>query len=424
MKKNLSRKGFTLIELLVVIAIIAVLVALLLPAVQQAREAARRSTCKNNLKQLGLGLHNYADTYNEHLPPGAISAWNNVASGNGTPNATQTVGWSWGAMILPFIDQAPVFNRIDFDISAGRTTAGGASATPGGTNNISRNAQAVGTWFSLSTCPSDERIQFANQNEAAGGDWTFTETHNNSGMSTTSYYGNAGAFEEVIMSPDIRRGGGTATSGRTPAPSQPDESGGWTNGKMSNGIFAVNSSVTLSDVGKDGTSQTIGIGEVSGVRDPFSDQRSSWYGGTNATGVLDSDVMLKFLRSGEWKLNASTENSTVAVERGFSSEHVGGAQFLFMDGTVHFISENIQLIAMTGAMEPYTQAGCDWADANGMDFDPMTGRVSGTLTAGPGGCGEGVYRVKTTVARNYMDTSYGIYQRLFSRNDGLVIGEY
>src|SRR5579859_7854071 len=96
----LKRKGFTLIELLVVIAIIAVLVALLLPAVQQAREAARRSQCKNNLKQFGLALHNYHDAYKMFPPGGDAQSWGNS-------------NWlNWQAKILPFIDQGPLYNQI------------------------------------------------------------------------------------------------------------------------------------------------------------------------------------------------------------------------------------------------------------------------------------------------------------------------
>src|SRR4051812_6730319 len=93
------KRGFTLIELLVVIAIIAVLIALLLPAVQQAREAARRSQCKNNLKQIGLALHNYHDTANT-LPPG----WIGDPTGSNAGNR-----WGWGTMILPYLDQAPLY---------------------------------------------------------------------------------------------------------------------------------------------------------------------------------------------------------------------------------------------------------------------------------------------------------------------------
>ncbi len=98
-----QRNGFTLIELLVVIAIIAILIALLLPAVQQAREAARRTQCKNNLKQLGLALHNYHDTF-VVLPPG----------GTYQTNVTQSAGWSVQSRILPYLDQASLQNLIDF----------------------------------------------------------------------------------------------------------------------------------------------------------------------------------------------------------------------------------------------------------------------------------------------------------------------
>lgn len=121
MRLNKNRpRGFTLIELLVVIAIIAILIALLLPAVQQAREAARRTQCKNNMKQLGLAFHNYHDV---HLtfPPGFIRRdgglggnWNNVCSFKADGSAVNNTarGWAWGTFLLPYIDQAPLFNAI------------------------------------------------------------------------------------------------------------------------------------------------------------------------------------------------------------------------------------------------------------------------------------------------------------------------
>src|SRR6266487_2467467 len=97
------RLGFTLIELLVVIAIIAVLVALLLPAVQQAREAARRSQCRNNLKQIGLALHDYHSTHNV-FPPGYVAGAAYPATSN---------GWSWCAQLLPYLDQASLYHSIN-----------------------------------------------------------------------------------------------------------------------------------------------------------------------------------------------------------------------------------------------------------------------------------------------------------------------
>src|SRR5262245_32290895 len=94
---NGRRRGFTLIELLVVISIIGVLVALLLPAVQAAREAARRAQCTNNLKQIGLALHNYAQIHNG-LPPGYVSSYDTVFIKEYGP------GWGWGSMILPQLE--------------------------------------------------------------------------------------------------------------------------------------------------------------------------------------------------------------------------------------------------------------------------------------------------------------------------------
>jgi len=108
MLKHTRNTGFTLIELLVVIAIIAVLVALLLPAVQQAREAARRSSCKNNLKQLGLAMHNYHDTHNV-FPFSTINNGNNASPGDPAPSPLRN---NWFHMILPFIDQTPLYNEI------------------------------------------------------------------------------------------------------------------------------------------------------------------------------------------------------------------------------------------------------------------------------------------------------------------------
>src|SRR5262249_45534208 len=110
LKRRVSapRLGFTLIELLVVIAIIAVLIALLLPAVQSAREAARRAQCANNLKQLGLALHNYHDSVGSF----SISFWR-VQDGRPTDGINRQ---SWIAMVLPFLEQSPVYNSINFGI--------------------------------------------------------------------------------------------------------------------------------------------------------------------------------------------------------------------------------------------------------------------------------------------------------------------
>jgi prepilin-type N-terminal cleavage/methylation domain-containing protein len=133
LRENRRQRGFTLIELLVVIAIIAILIALLLPAVQQAREAARRSTCKNNLKQMGVALHNYLETYGP-FPPGTVRR-----SGSGVQSWTTSM-ISWQARILAHMDQSALFERIDWNREPGN----------GGTNAALRTEEIAGY-----RCPSD-----------------------------------------------------------------------------------------------------------------------------------------------------------------------------------------------------------------------------------------------------------------------------
>src|ERR1700730_7509081 len=114
-KKASTGRGFTLIELLVVIAIIAVLIALLLPAVQAAREAARRAQCVNNLKQIGLGLHNYHSVGNS-FPPGAAMAYGKAPGQTDALNSWNN--WSGSAMLLPYLEQGNLYNAINFSIAA------------------------------------------------------------------------------------------------------------------------------------------------------------------------------------------------------------------------------------------------------------------------------------------------------------------
>ncbi len=130
------RSGFTLVELLVVIAIIGILVALLLPAVQAAREAARRMQCGNNLKQIGLALHNYHDTY-KYFPPARLRTANSPVQ----PNSWNTNNVGWHARILPQIEQGPLYDRIDWSLYDGSSNA---------FHNLPRS-----TVLSAYLCPSD-----------------------------------------------------------------------------------------------------------------------------------------------------------------------------------------------------------------------------------------------------------------------------
>ncbi|MDG2391726.1 MAG: DUF1559 domain-containing protein [Planctomycetaceae bacterium] len=302
--KSKQKKGFTLIELLVVIAIIAVLVALLLPAVQQAREAARRSACKNNLKQLGLALHNYHDTHS--IFPNSYDSY----FAGGTPSRSFPRNHSWMTMILPFVDQAPLYNSIDFSSQLyGQTLAGGGLIT----------AQKIPTF----TCPSDVQIEP-------------DQIYN---LGTTNYAGSQG-FDWW------RR-----------------------RGQVHEGMFSLQSKVKMASI-QDGTSNTIAVGEVNTTGQKWGGRRGG--GGTERNGggeavfrnwavsitheAIASNASYNITtpdgagaEDGTWWKNAPyamgpyyiAAHPTNSDWPGPSSVHVGGAHYLLADGAVRFISENI-----------------------------------------------------------------------------------
>lgn len=298
-----SSRGFTLIELLVVIAIIAILIALLLPAVQQAREAARRSQCKNNLKQIGLAMHNYHDVYNT-FPQGA-----SVRRTNSNNKRVQAnfESWGWPASILPQLDQAPLFNQLDVN---GRSLNAALIAintgTPGGVQGLS-NAFVP---LSAFQCPSDTtgprlkngmRRRIFNGLSAIGNAWR---------PPTSNYIGSTGE-----PAGDVR------------APRQ-------TNHRNPRGILFTGSNILFRDI-TDGSSNTIMAGE--------REERcgaGSWIGNRNpdGNGPQGNDYVLGRMRMPiNDPINTGNDNCT----DGFSSKHTGGAQFLMCDGAVRFISENI-----------------------------------------------------------------------------------
>ncbi|MCA8988066.1 MAG: DUF1559 domain-containing protein [Planctomycetaceae bacterium] len=314
--RSKKMKGFTLIELLVVIAIIAILVALLLPAVQQAREAARRSSCKNNLKQLGLALHNYHDTFNV-FPMGWWDRWSatNINVGNDGQ-------WGWGTYILPFMEEAPLYDVL--------TPGDNPSATPGLVGTLAAaiddptRLAAMQVPIDSYRCPSDN-TEGVNRDNQIGGQ----------PLATSNYVANHGSG--TIGFPNNAGGSWKATKGKTPLGDQ-----------EANGLFGRMFVTNMRDV-TDGTSNSVALGERS---------QTVSAGGTTQLcrasvvfGCRDNDRNAlswgPFVNHGAGKYGinnpavGSGGDAGGICQGGFSSNHKGGAQFVMCDGAVRFVSENI-----------------------------------------------------------------------------------
>jgi prepilin-type N-terminal cleavage/methylation domain-containing protein len=271
-----SRLGFTLIELLVVIAIIAILIALLVPAVQKVRASAARLQCANNLKQIGLAMHDYHGAI-KAFPPGYL------ASGPYMDGATDTApGWGWGTYILPYLDQSPLFQQFDL------------------TQPV-QNYPAIQTMLPVFLCPSD--ITSSGPFAVTNSSWGTVCL-----AAPASYAGCCG--------------GGVSTTAAT-----------------GNGVLFRNSAVTINQI-TDGTSNTVLVEErafanvqgiwAGAINDGYCNQGA--YNRAAVAGKLGQvagDLVL---------IHASTINNPSGRNLDdCSSMHLGGASILFADGTVHFI---------------------------------------------------------------------------------------
>jgi len=300
------RRGFTLIELLVVIAIIAILVALLLPAVQQAREAARRSQCRNKLKQVAIALHNYHDTAGS-FPPGVISDQSNQCSGSGGRRR----GAPWTVMILPYMERDNMYNRANFNADFPFDNKHGV----GGVNKALWLEQV-----SEYQCPSNPNSRTGANNldymAVEGGGPTSAATCTASCCGGTTYF-------------------------------------------FKNGIFYLNSSTRVADV-TDGTSNVFLAGETKyqlrpGGRPGDGDRYFGWASSDRGSPTrVHSVTAAAFIQLNEWDGDGSqadtgyTAGSFPLGQRTlqghtFGSFHTGGCHFAIADGAVRFVSENVDI---------------------------------------------------------------------------------
>ncbi|HBN74766.1 MAG TPA: prepilin-type cleavage/methylation domain-containing protein [Planctomycetaceae bacterium] len=316
-----NKKGFTLIELLVVIAIIAILVALLLPAVQQAREAARRTSCKNNFKQLGLALHNYHDTHG--VFPASVynkGVCSTVYTGTGKANC-QVMNTNGLLMLLPFLEQANLYDAYDFNVAMSDNAGGvygtqqtciggGSTATVMGDPLASGNAARHQTVIDVFTCPS----------QPSGNDLTATTAAYRAapgiGGRKTSY--------DFIVYANYRH----------------SDCNNWSTDSGSvRRMFGDNSKARMRDI-TDGTSNTFAMGEQkfeihNGSANPYG-YRGWLQPGIDPTFGINNHTYAGIDRSpklGSWGYGGSY--------------HVGGMQILMADGSVRFISENASSVTIS-----------------------------------------------------------------------------
>jgi prepilin-type N-terminal cleavage/methylation domain-containing protein/prepilin-type processing-associated H-X9-DG protein len=298
MRRQLTRRGFTLIELLVVIAIIAVLIGLLLPAVQRVREAASRLKCKNNLKQIGLALHNFHDRVGQ-FPPGYTS---NQANTDGTGP-----GWGWAAFLLPDLEQENLYRLIDFS----------RPMTAPGNHDIVRQASVP-----FLRCPSDPRQD---------------------PIPLSEFVNPAALRTSLARSNYVACYGNTPFLGESPAVLTTHL---LIDGISGRGMFYRNSRTRIGDIA-DGTSNTLAVAEKNAAKTMASwvgvVPGATWKSANDVAnyGGIPSNLPAALVLGHACRQHPPSADAGVAED--FSSPHVNGVNVLFADGSVHAVRTSINM---------------------------------------------------------------------------------
>lgn len=321
-----SRPAFTLIELLVVIAIIAILVALLLPAVQQAREAARRSTCKNNLKQLGVALHNYEETHG--IFAGNVEYYGNGGGSDGN-NSPQI---SWIGMLLPYVDQAPLYEQIDWN-AAGDTLD---------FSNAQPNRDIARTILPMLLCPSNGTQEpivhsITGYNHRRGVDMGRTDYVGSMGH-TFSGWKDCGAIP--TFSNPAEGGGPKFVTWSNPG--TPWVNGWWINEDVNiNGVFKYHGGTKMAQM-TDGPSNVVMVFEDHHWRGGNDTNTGFQYTQTDDAGWFSPIAAINNSRSPINNQNQAWQQGPGDRRcHGWSSPHTGGAHAVMGDGAVRFMNENM-----------------------------------------------------------------------------------
>jgi prepilin-type N-terminal cleavage/methylation domain-containing protein/prepilin-type processing-associated H-X9-DG protein len=332
-----GRQAFTLIELLVVIAIIAILIGLLLPAVQKVREAAARMSCTNNLKQIGLGMHNYESTY-QQLPPGSqIPWWPSQTDKDDFLDFTQPFGPNWAVMLLPYIEQGNLYVQANPEGYPGVPITIGTAPT--NANQTWRSLRGMD--LKIYQCPSDPWTR-QHYNDPTGGppekDWA------------RGNYGATAGWEDYDH----------VANGHTKKTSQ----AGVMRGFVASPMFSANYGARFAEV-VDGLSNTIMIGELRAGKSPL-DPRGVWALGFPSSSIVNAgraaynptpnnilgdsgndgdeiQTCSKFWTPTIGSLDGMgcIRNGTLMTSGMSRSMHPGGVNACFGDGSVRFIKNNI-----------------------------------------------------------------------------------